>query len=101
MYLCVCLWSLEDLLVLLSQVVEQGLTHVSLYVPLSSIVNLPPPPLHPLLQGPTSLLTLCPSLCTCTEHSSCSHLSSALLARANVTLGMSSETLGPHLTCEG
>lgn len=43
MHLCVSLWFLEDLLVFLSQVVEQNLTHVSLYVSLSSIVNLPPP----------------------------------------------------------
>lgn len=42
-------------------------------------------------------------LCTCIQcfSPSCSRLSSALLAGAHVALGMSSETLGPHLTCEG
>lgn len=46
--------------------------------------------------------SLSPPLCTCTRRSSpsCSYLGSALLAGAHVALGMSSETLGPHLTCE-
>lgn len=92
---------IEDLLVLLSHIMEQGLPQVSLYVLFSSIVNLPP--FLPFLRSPTSLLTLSPSLCTCTECSSscCSYLSLARLAGAHVALGISSETLGPQLTRKG
>lgn len=79
---------LDDLLVwkpLLSHVVEKGLPQASLRVPFSFLS-----------------LSLSPRLCTCTRCSSpsCSYLGSALLAGAHVALGMSSETLGPLLTCE-
>lgn len=90
---------------LLSHVVESGLPQASLHVLFSPFS---PFFLFFFLSLSFSLLLFCfyPSLsltlCTCTQCSSpsCSHLGSVLLAGAHVALGMSSETLGPHLTCK-
>lgn len=119
---CACVCSpvfLADFLVckpLLSHVVDSGLPPTSLCLYfffaflllrsfLSSLLSISvcAPPAPPLSRYFTSFsLLLFPFLsapvpCTPTPAAP----NSALLAKAHVTLGMSSETPGPHLTCKG